>query len=212
MPIHALDEFKALAPAESKTEEALANDHQSMLSRLGFELSERQRSVDCYLCSLRRLITAIYRLEEQRRSLANYKEAKMKDYREQEKLVTEWFAQGTGIELVWLALELEGIALKLSRPLPISRRPVARLRPAWESQKTGQTKHRHSYPSHLFQSQCKSIRTRYKPRHHKSQPDHEYVHSILNVKWFNFLYYKLMIYKEGSLRCECTGYRRWVAR
>ncbi|KAH6914891.1 Fms-interacting protein-domain-containing protein [Coprinopsis sp. MPI-PUGE-AT-0042] len=43
VPLHSVDEFKQLAPEELRTPEVLANDHQLMLNRLSFELTERQR-------------------------------------------------------------------------------------------------------------------------------------------------------------------------
>ncbi|OBZ76039.1 hypothetical protein A0H81_04055 [Grifola frondosa] len=43
IPYHSLDEFRQLAPAEARTEEVLADEHQLMCNRLSFELSERQR-------------------------------------------------------------------------------------------------------------------------------------------------------------------------
>jgi THO complex subunit 5 len=43
--MHTLEEFKALAPAESISDESLPSEHQLMLNRLAFELAERQRSV-----------------------------------------------------------------------------------------------------------------------------------------------------------------------
>jgi THO complex subunit 5 len=43
IPLYSIEEFKVLAPAEARTEDALANEHQLMLNRLNFELTERQR-------------------------------------------------------------------------------------------------------------------------------------------------------------------------
>ncbi|KAH9853423.1 Fms-interacting protein-domain-containing protein [Lenzites betulinus] len=45
IPFHALDEFAELAPEEARTDEVLADEHQLMLNRLSFELSERQREL-----------------------------------------------------------------------------------------------------------------------------------------------------------------------
>ncbi|KAH9899832.1 Fms-interacting protein-domain-containing protein [Cubamyces lactineus] len=45
IPVHSLEEFKQLAPEEARTEEVLADEHQLMLNRLSFELSERQREL-----------------------------------------------------------------------------------------------------------------------------------------------------------------------
>ena len=43
IPVHSLEDFMLLAPEEARTEGVLADDHQLMLNRLSFELSERQR-------------------------------------------------------------------------------------------------------------------------------------------------------------------------
>ena len=43
VPLYSLDEFKTYAPAEARTAEVLADEHQLMLNRLSFELVERQR-------------------------------------------------------------------------------------------------------------------------------------------------------------------------
>ncbi|KAG8936244.1 hypothetical protein FRC03_004979 [Tulasnella sp. 419] len=43
IPIHPLDEFRELAPDTYQTPEILADEHQLMLNRLEFELSERKR-------------------------------------------------------------------------------------------------------------------------------------------------------------------------
>jgi len=43
IPLYSLEEFQELAPPESKTDEILSDEHQLVLSRLNFELSERQR-------------------------------------------------------------------------------------------------------------------------------------------------------------------------
>ncbi|TFK91833.1 hypothetical protein K466DRAFT_573451 [Polyporus arcularius HHB13444] len=43
IPVHSLEEFMLLAPEEARTEEVLTDEHQLMLNRLSFELSERQR-------------------------------------------------------------------------------------------------------------------------------------------------------------------------
>ena len=42
VPLHTLEEFLELAPEELRSQEA-ENEHQLMLNRLSFELSERQR-------------------------------------------------------------------------------------------------------------------------------------------------------------------------
>ncbi|KAI0036836.1 Fms-interacting protein-domain-containing protein [Vararia minispora EC-137] len=43
IPMHPVEDFLNLAPEEARTEDVLANEHQLMLNRLGFELAERQR-------------------------------------------------------------------------------------------------------------------------------------------------------------------------
>lgn len=45
VPLHPLDQYAALAPAESTGEETMQDEHQLMLQRLNFELAERQRYV-----------------------------------------------------------------------------------------------------------------------------------------------------------------------
>ena len=48
MPLYSVEEFKQLAPEELRTPEVLANEHQLMLNRLSFELTERQRYVQFF--------------------------------------------------------------------------------------------------------------------------------------------------------------------
>lgn len=43
IPLHSLEEFLELAPEALHTAEVIENEHQLMLNRLSFELSERQR-------------------------------------------------------------------------------------------------------------------------------------------------------------------------
>ena len=43
VPLYPVELFRILAPDESKTEEILNDPHQLIISRLNFELSERQR-------------------------------------------------------------------------------------------------------------------------------------------------------------------------
>jgi THO complex subunit 5 len=43
IPLHSVDEFLELAPAEMRPPEIMTNDHQLMIQRLSFELAERQR-------------------------------------------------------------------------------------------------------------------------------------------------------------------------
>ena len=55
IPVHSLEEFQQLAPEEARTEEVLADEHQLMLNRLSFELSERQRYSTPKACVTRQL-------------------------------------------------------------------------------------------------------------------------------------------------------------
>jgi hypothetical protein len=71
---------------------------------------------------------SLSRLEEQRKALASEKESKMKEYRDLEKLVSEWFTQGTGIELVRLPFPSAAHMLTSDRPLPISETWAIKLR------------------------------------------------------------------------------------
>lgn len=43
IPLYMLDDFLERAPEEMRTEEIVDNEHGLMLSRLSFELAERQR-------------------------------------------------------------------------------------------------------------------------------------------------------------------------
>jgi hypothetical protein len=43
VPLYTLEEYKHSAPEEMRTEQILGDEHQLMLSRLNFELTERQR-------------------------------------------------------------------------------------------------------------------------------------------------------------------------
>jgi len=43
IPLHTVEEFMALAPEEARSGDVLDDEHQLMLNRLSFELSERQR-------------------------------------------------------------------------------------------------------------------------------------------------------------------------
>jgi hypothetical protein len=55
--LHSLDEFKELAPPELQTDEILDDEHQLVLSRLAFELAERQRSVSLAFSSALQPVT-----------------------------------------------------------------------------------------------------------------------------------------------------------
>ncbi|KAJ3566310.1 hypothetical protein NP233_g7084 [Leucocoprinus birnbaumii] len=61
VPLYTLEEFKELAPEEFKTEQILDDEHQLMLNRLNFELTERQR------------------LDQRRKELAQQKEELLKE-------------------------------------------------------------------------------------------------------------------------------------
>ncbi|CDO76274.1 hypothetical protein BN946_scf184470.g32 [Trametes cinnabarina] len=61
IPLHSLEEFTQLAPEEARTEDVLSDEHQLMLNRLSFELSERQR------------------LDQRRKELIKQKEALLKE-------------------------------------------------------------------------------------------------------------------------------------
>lgn len=72
--------FTILAPDESKTEEILNDPHQLIISRLNFELSERQR----YLSSLSPILqlhshTCLPRLEKRRKELQQQKDDLIKE-------------------------------------------------------------------------------------------------------------------------------------
>lgn len=58
VPLYALDEFRELAQEENRTEQILADEHQLMLSRLNFELAERQRCAPVCLFTKFRLYPA----------------------------------------------------------------------------------------------------------------------------------------------------------
>jgi len=55
VPLYTLDEFRELAQEENRTEQILADEHQLMLSRLNFELAERQRCAFAHLFTKFRL-------------------------------------------------------------------------------------------------------------------------------------------------------------
>ncbi|KAI0776081.1 Fms-interacting protein-domain-containing protein [Trametes elegans] len=61
VPVHSLEEFQELAPEEARTDDVLSDEHQLMLNRLSFELSERQR------------------LDQKRKELIKEKEALLKE-------------------------------------------------------------------------------------------------------------------------------------
>ncbi|TBU49574.1 Fms-interacting protein-domain-containing protein [Dichomitus squalens] len=63
IPVHSLEEFIQLAPEAARTDDVLTDEHQLMLNRLSFELSERQR------------------LDQRRKELIKEKEALLKESR-----------------------------------------------------------------------------------------------------------------------------------
>lgn len=78
IPLYTSEEFLALAPEEARTEEILGDDHKAMISRLHFELTERQR---CALCLFRRYVRIDqwqHRLEAKRKVLVSEKDALLK--------------------------------------------------------------------------------------------------------------------------------------
>jgi hypothetical protein len=58
--MYSVEQFIELSPPEAHTEEALSEEHQLMLNRLGFELVERQR-FDTYFHWLPRRLIMIFR-------------------------------------------------------------------------------------------------------------------------------------------------------
>lgn len=78
IPFHALEEFKQIAPEEARTDGVLADEHQLMLNRLSFELSERQR---CATPNPGSFPTGSYssRLDQKRKELIKAKEALLKE-------------------------------------------------------------------------------------------------------------------------------------
>lgn len=78
VPLYTLDEFKQQAPEDSRTEQILVDEHQLMLSRLNFELSERQRFVLHYVFVSVWPPTINLRLDQQRKELSQQKEELLK--------------------------------------------------------------------------------------------------------------------------------------
>ncbi|KZT39604.1 hypothetical protein SISSUDRAFT_1045276 [Sistotremastrum suecicum HHB10207 ss-3] len=114
VPLHSLEEFKEIAPDEAKTEEVFINEHSLMLNRLSFELAER------------------HRLEERRKALQAVKEAKLKVYKDNEKLVNEWLTGGTGLERAVMDQLKMGrdVASKVNRSTLLPTEPSAEKRQA----------------------------------------------------------------------------------
>jgi hypothetical protein len=78
--LHSLEEFEQLAPEESRTGEVLADEHQLMLNRLSFELTERQRCVPITNHLEKKLVLMYFyvSLEQRRKELAHEKEELLK--------------------------------------------------------------------------------------------------------------------------------------
>jgi THO complex subunit 5 len=73
IPIHTLEEYTELAPAELKTEDVMVDEHQLMLNRLNFEFSERQKYVhphNVWCC----VDIFHFRLEARRKELSKQKD------------------------------------------------------------------------------------------------------------------------------------------
>lgn len=60
VPVHALEDFMQLAPEAARTENVLTDEHQLMLNRLSFELSERQRYATAVFVALYTLLSVNY--------------------------------------------------------------------------------------------------------------------------------------------------------
>ncbi|KAI0750839.1 Fms-interacting protein-domain-containing protein [Daedaleopsis nitida] len=98
IPVHSLEEFMQIAPEEARTEGVLANEHQLMLNRLSFELSERQR------------------LDLKRKELLKEKEALLKDSKA--KLATMETVKGHIDTFMKAATEAQKKVNDLVQPLP----------------------------------------------------------------------------------------------
>ncbi len=77
IPVHSLEEFMLLAPEEARTKEVLTDEHQLMLNRLSFELSERQRCATA--ASYHSPTHRVSRLDLRRKELVKEKEALLKE-------------------------------------------------------------------------------------------------------------------------------------
>lgn len=80
IPLYPIELFTILAPDESKTEEILNDPHQLIISRLNFELSERQRCPS-YFSSFPGSTphTRIARLDKRRKELQQQKDDLIKE-------------------------------------------------------------------------------------------------------------------------------------
>jgi THO complex subunit 5 len=103
--LYSLDEFKSLAPWDSRTDD----EHQLMLNRLNFEFTERQR----YSCTLSHVSLPnrfLSRLDAKKKDLSQQKELLLKESK----------AKSTTIESVKSQIDiLMKVPLMLSYPLYI---------------------------------------------------------------------------------------------
>ncbi|KAI0375678.1 hypothetical protein BV20DRAFT_932909 [Pilatotrama ljubarskyi] len=105
IPVHSLEEFTQLAPEEARTEEVLADEHQLMLNRLSFELSERQR------------------LDQRRKELVKEKEALLKESRTKAATMDSVKAHIDGLLKSALEAQKKVNDLVQSNPLPPATNP-----------------------------------------------------------------------------------------
>ena len=77
--LYSVEEFKTLAPAESRTDEVLANEHQLMLTRLNFELTERQRFAGFHMFCRTQCLTFPCRLDLRKKELTQQKEMLLRE-------------------------------------------------------------------------------------------------------------------------------------
>ncbi|KAI1786513.1 Fms-interacting protein-domain-containing protein [Ganoderma leucocontextum] len=103
IPVHALEDFMQIAPEEARTEHVLTDEHQLMLNRLSFELSERQR------------------LELKRKELIKEKEALLKESKTQ--LATVENVKTHIDNLMKTATDVQRKVHDLVQPLPTTPEP-----------------------------------------------------------------------------------------
>ncbi|KAI0638223.1 Fms-interacting protein-domain-containing protein [Trametes polyzona] len=105
IPVHPLEEFKELAPEEARTDDVLADEHQLMLNRLSFELSERQR------------------LDQKRRELIKQKEALLKESKTKAATMESMKSHIDGLLKSALEAQKKVNDLVQSNPLPAATNP-----------------------------------------------------------------------------------------
>jgi len=77
--MYSIEQFIELSPPEAHSEDALSDEHQLMLNRLGFELVERQRSGEfCLRFILVLTFRTFARLDRKAKELAQEKEELLK--------------------------------------------------------------------------------------------------------------------------------------